>query len=83
MTVFVDNARHKVGRLVLSHMMADTTAELLAMVDAIGVARRHIQSAGTPNEHFDICQSKRALAISLGARVVTPRDLVLLRQSRR
>lgn len=51
----------------MSHMIADTTEELLAMVDAIGVQRRWIQYPGTPNEHFDICLAKRKLAVAAGA----------------
>jgi hypothetical protein len=75
MTVYVDNARHPYGRMLLCHMVADTTAELLYMADRIGVARRHIQHVNTEREHFDICQSKRALAVKAGAREITQRQL--------
>jgi hypothetical protein len=51
----------------MCHMVADTTEELIQMVDAIGVQRKWIQAPGTANEHFDICLSKRKKAISLGA----------------
>lgn len=51
-------------RMRMCHMLADTTGELLAMADTIGVDRRHIQHAGDPKEHFDIAQSKRALAVA-------------------
>lgn len=67
MTVYVDTMRAKYGRMVMCHMVADSTAELLAMADAIGVARRWIQDAGEPTEHFDIALSKRALAVRNGA----------------
>lgn len=53
--------------MMMCHMMADTTEELLAMVDAIGVQRKWIQYPGTNKEHFDICKSKRARAIQFGA----------------
>ncbi len=67
MAVYVDDMRAPFGRMVMCHMVADTTDELLAMADAIGVARRWLQHAGTPKEHFDIALSKRALAVKAGA----------------
>jgi hypothetical protein len=48
-------------------MVADTTAELLDMADRIGVARKWLQHADTPREHFDIAMTKRAEAVRLGA----------------
>ena len=49
-------------------MYADTHEELVAMADAIGVARRWIQYPGhSVREHFDIAMSKRALAVQHGA----------------
>ncbi len=67
MTVYVDDMRAPYGRMVMCHMFADTTKELIAMADAIGVARKHIQKGGSYNEHFDIAQGKRRQAVSLGA----------------
>ena len=67
MSVYVDDMRAAFGRMVMCHMMADSTDELLEMADKIGVQRRWIQKAGTPMEHFDISQSKKALAIRNGA----------------
>ena len=57
--------------MIMCHMVADSTAELLAMVDKIGVQRRWIQHAGTTREHFDISLGKRAHAIRNGAIPVT------------
>lgn len=74
MTVYVDNMQAAYGRMKMCHMLADTTEELLAMADRIGVARRHIQHKGTHREHFDICQSKRRLAVQFGAREITLRE---------
>ena len=59
----------------MSHLVADTTEELLAMVDTIGVDRQWIQFAGTDREHFDIALAKRALAVQAGAVEVTMREL--------
>ena len=71
MTVYVDDMRARLGRMVMCHMLADSTAELLSMADLIGVDRRWLQKAGTPHEHFDIALSKRAAAVAAGAREVT------------
>ena len=67
MSVYVDNMRAKYGRMVMFHMVADTTDELLAMADKIGVARKWLQHLGTPKEHFDIALGKRELAVKAGA----------------
>lgn len=71
MAVFVDNMRAKYGRMTMCHMIASTEAELLAMVDRIGVDRRWHQYPGTVRSHFDIALSKRALAVEQGAVEVT------------
>lgn len=66
MSVYVDGARNSYGRMVMCHMLADTPDELFAMADKIGVDRRHFQRrASAP--HFDICKSKRAIAVKHGA----------------
>lgn len=67
MSVYVDNAFIPFGNMLMCHMVADTTDELLAMVDKIGVKRKWIQYPGTYEEHFDIAKGKRELAISFGA----------------
>lgn len=59
----------------MSHMVADTTDELLNMADKIGVQKKWIQNKGTPQEHFDICFSKRMLAIKNGAIEIGMREL--------
>jgi len=66
MAVYVDNFNAKYGRMTMCHLIADTTEELLDMVDKIGVKRKWIQYSGTYNEHFDICLSKKQKAIELG-----------------
>lgn len=67
MTVYVDTMSAPLGRMKMCHMAADSTAELLAMADTIGLNRTHLQDVGTYREHFDVCQSKRAAAIAAGA----------------
>jgi hypothetical protein len=82
-SVYVDDMQAPFGRMKLCHMLADTSDELVAMADRIGVARRWIQKPGTPDEHFDIALSKRALAIQHGALLVPPRTLVKVIQAKR
>lgn len=75
MSVYVDDMRAKFGRMIMCHMVADTTEELLAMADKIGVQRKWIQHAGSPKEHFDICLQMKSRAMDLGAKAITQRDL--------
>lgn len=75
MPVYVDDMKAPYGRMLMCHMAADSTEELLAMADTIGVARKWIQYPGSKKEHFDICLSKRALAVKAGAIEVTRREL--------
>jgi hypothetical protein len=81
--IYVDNYRARYRGMFMCHMLADTTNELLAMADTIGVDRKHLQDAGTVREHFDVCVSKRDLAIRCGAKLVGPRDLVAVIQRKR
>ncbi|QRM36964.1 DUF4031 domain-containing protein [Rhizobium rhizogenes] len=76
MTVYVDDMKASFGNMVMCHMWADSDAELLAMADTIGVKRKWIQGHQTLSfgkhrnaswVHFDIAQSKRALAVKAGA----------------
>ena len=87
MTVYVDDMYKypmgQFGRMKMSHMIADTTEELLAMADTIGVARRWLQSAGTDDEHFDIALSKRSLAVAHGAEEITLRECALFCRDRK
>lgn len=78
MSVYVDNMRAPYRSMVLCHMLADTSDELHAMADRIGVRRRWCQLEGTPREHYDICLTKRAAAVRLGAVEVTVRDVAYI-----
>lgn len=83
MTVYVDHARIPLGRMLMSHMFADTTEELLAMADTIGLDRKHLQNPGAENEHFDVAEGTRKKAIAAGAQEVTQRQLVKIIRERR
>lgn len=84
MTVYVDNMRASYGRMVMCHMIADTDAELHAMADRIGVARRwHQAPPKASHSHYDIALSKRALAVAAGAVEITWRQLAYMRKRER
>jgi Protein of unknown function (DUF4031) len=82
MSVYVDDFQAKFGRMIMCHMMADTTEELLEMADKIGVNRKWIQDKGTGREHFDVCLSARKKAVSFGAVEVGMRDLAAFAMDR-
>ncbi len=68
MSVYVDRARNGYGRMVMCHMIADTPADLHAMAEQIGIARRWFQTSPPASfPHYDIAQSKRTLAVEAGA----------------
>lgn len=74
MSVYVDNARNKFGRMRMCHMMADSLDELHAMADRIGLKRTWFQPQSSP--HYDVSLEKRKLAIQYGAIEVDRRQLV-------
>lgn len=62
-------------RMVMCHMLADTPEELHAMAEKLGLHRKWYQrDASTP--HYDVCKSKRVLAIELGAIECNRREIV-------
>lgn len=79
MAVYVDDMYKysigQFGRMKMSHMIADTTEELIEMAKNIGVNPKWIQKEGTGQEHFDIALSKRKKAVELGAIEITFREL--------
>lgn len=65
MSVYVGLSLYPFGRMMMAHMIADSVEELHRMADSIGVSRRHFQDKRIP--HYDICKSKRRIAVDLGA----------------
>jgi len=79
MPVYVDDmyktSLGSYGRMKMSHMIATSEEELHAMALKIGVDRRHWQAPQNHSiSHYDICASKRALAVSNGAIEITMRQ---------
>lgn len=76
MAVFVDNMQARYRGMIMCHMVAHTLEELHEMADQLGLKREWFQDRpGFP--HYDICQTKKAQAIKLGAVEVTTRDMVM------
>lgn len=74
MTVYVDEPLHRLGRMIMCHMVADTELELHEMAEELGLRRAWYQRrASTP--HYDVCKTKRALAVKLGAVEVDRRGM--------
>ncbi|WP_428924730.1 DUF4031 domain-containing protein [Marinibacterium sp. SX1] len=75
MAVYVDDMHlsemGRFGPYRMCHMLADSTEELLAMADRIGMDHKWIQKPGTIHEHFDIPVHRRRMAVLFGAVEIT------------
>jgi Protein of unknown function (DUF4031) len=73
MTVYIDDmylrAMGQFNRMKMSHMIADNDSELHHMAKLIGVSRRWYQG-----DHYDVCMSKRKLALQYGVVAITLRQ---------
>ncbi len=78
MACYVDDMRAPYGRLILCHLLADSEAELESMARSLG-----LKPSWRHNDHYDICLSKRALALSLGAVPISLREACRIRIARR
>lgn len=67
MPVYIDFQQNRLGRMKMSHMIADSLDELHAMADRLGLKRAWFQVSRSGIPHYDICQSKRSLALGYGA----------------
>jgi predicted nuclease with RNAse H fold len=84
MAVYVDNMYASYRGMRLVHMLADEDAELHAMAARIGIDRKHWQSPeSTAGSHYDICSSKRRLAVAFGAIEITFRQAGAMNSRRR
>jgi hypothetical protein len=75
MAVYVDTMKASFGRMTMCHMCADTLEELHSMADKIDLNRKWFQDKKRL-PHYDVCLSKRKLAIKNGAIEINQVDLV-------
>lgn len=71
-TVYVDQPIYRYRRMKMCHMMCKNLDKLHEMADKISVNRKWFQNKTTP--HYDICKSKRTLALQFGAEEFTSRE---------
>lgn len=83
MSVYVDCERNQYRHMIMSHMVADTVDELHAMAQRLGLKRSWFQVSRNGMPHYDICQTKRAQAISFGAVEIDRRKMVELMKQHR
>lgn len=81
--VYVDSMNAPYRRMLMCHMLADTEEELEAMALKIGVQLKWWQYKGTYKSHFDICQTKKALALKSGAIEIDKHRLVQILKEKR
>lgn len=71
MTVYVDDMRAPASiggtRGAWSHLIADTSTELVSFAIALKLRQSWIQYPGTFREHFDVTENVRSRAIQMGA----------------
>ena len=75
MSVYVDDFYTPFRGMHMCHMLADSAEELHAMADLIGLKRSWFQG-----DHYDVSETKRALAVRAGAIEVTSREIVKVRR---
>ena len=83
MSLYVDHARIPYRGMLMSHLLADTTQELIDAEQALGLPTGCVQFTGTDKEHLDISESKRTLAIRMGAKQVSSKELIQIIRTRR
>ena len=70
MSVYVDDMRAPFRGMLMSHMFADSDAELNVFAQKLG-----LKLAWKHRDHFDISQSKRELAIEMGAKQINQHEM--------
>ncbi|MGI8593331.1 MAG: DUF4031 domain-containing protein [Solirubrobacteraceae bacterium] len=85
MAVYVDDYRILWRGREWSHLIADSTEELHGFAARLGRAelRFHHKPARPWKDHYDVPETKRAQAIRLGAKPITPREAAQMLRARR
>lgn len=83
MTVYIDNMNAKYGRMIMCHMIADTSEELKRMAHLINLNVKWIQYPDTYKEHFDISLGYKQKALAHGAIEISMRELGAMIRNRR
>jgi len=73
MAIFVDT----------SHLVATSSAELYSFAVSIGMRPERIRHKGTEREHFDLTPRRRRLAVAMGAKEITKRELINIIRAKR
>lgn len=75
--VYVDAPVWPYGRMMMCHMFSQDVESLHEMAHQIGIQKKWFQNKpGFP--HYDICKSKRAIVVKLGAIEVDRKEFVRL-----
>ena len=78
MTIYVDHAMNRLGRMKMSHMMTNSNLdELHQFAKRIGLKREWFQNHPI-HPHYDISESKRKIAIQNGAIPISSEGLLML-----
>lgn len=78
--VLVGTIEFRFRRMIMFHMAAEDLNELHEMADKIGINRKWFQCENEKHPHYDICKSKKALALKFGAVEVNDREIVRMHQ---
>ena len=75
--VYIGKNEYKYGRMIMSHMIADSLEELHEMADKLKLKRSWFQDK--PNRpHYDICKSYKQKALNLGAIEISDKEIIKL-----
>ena len=75
--VYVGTIEYRFRNMIMFHMASPDVEELHKMADSIGIKRKWFQGK-EPHPHYDICKSKKQLAMKLGAVEINDRELIKL-----
>ena len=71
--VYVDDMKAGFRNMIMCHLFADSDEELMDFAKRLG-----LKPAWKHNDHFDISQSKRKLAVEIGAKEITQREMAIM-----